>query len=56
MSRIHHFFLLSSAEVETDELSKGPAVFCGLGLSLGLIGVFIGTYFFFKAGKSGPTG
>uniref|UniRef100_A0A3Q4HG83 H-2 class II histocompatibility antigen, I-E alpha chain-like n=1 Tax=Neolamprologus brichardi TaxID=32507 RepID=A0A3Q4HG83_NEOBR len=43
-------------EVETDELSKGPAVFCGLGLSLGLLGVFIGTYFFLKAGHSGPTG
>ncbi|XP_031592709.2 H-2 class II histocompatibility antigen, A-Q alpha chain-like isoform X2 [Oreochromis aureus] len=43
-------------EVETDEISKGPAVFCGLGLSLGLLGVFIGTYFCFKAGHSGPAG
>ncbi|XP_063316324.1 H-2 class II histocompatibility antigen, A-Q alpha chain-like [Pelmatolapia mariae] len=43
-------------EVETDEISKGPAVFCGLGLSLGLLGVFIGTYFFLKAGHSGPPG
>uniref|UniRef100_A0A3P9CM83 H-2 class II histocompatibility antigen, A-Q alpha chain n=1 Tax=Maylandia zebra TaxID=106582 RepID=A0A3P9CM83_9CICH len=43
-------------EVQTDEPSNGPDVFCGLGLSLGVIGVFIGTYFFFKAGKSGPTG
>uniref|UniRef100_A0A3P9CM72 H-2 class II histocompatibility antigen, A-Q alpha chain n=1 Tax=Maylandia zebra TaxID=106582 RepID=A0A3P9CM72_9CICH len=35
-------------EVQTDEPSNGPDVFCGLGLSLGVIGVFIGTYFFFK--------
>uniref|UniRef100_A0A3P9CLM1 H-2 class II histocompatibility antigen, A-Q alpha chain n=1 Tax=Maylandia zebra TaxID=106582 RepID=A0A3P9CLM1_9CICH len=41
---------------ENKEPSNGPDVFCGLGLSLGVIGVFIGTYFFFKAGKSGPTG
>ncbi|XP_003458494.3 H-2 class II histocompatibility antigen, A-U alpha chain [Oreochromis niloticus] len=43
-------------EVETDEINNDPAVFCGLGLSLGLLGVFIGTYFFFKAGHSGPAG
>uniref|UniRef100_A0A3Q4GTT2 Ig-like domain-containing protein n=1 Tax=Neolamprologus brichardi TaxID=32507 RepID=A0A3Q4GTT2_NEOBR len=34
-------------EVETDEISKGPAVFCGFGLSLGLLGVFIGTYVYY---------
>nr|XP_004554465.1 H-2 class II histocompatibility antigen, A-Q alpha chain isoform X2 [Maylandia zebra] len=33
--------------VETEEISNGPAVFCGFGLSLGLLGVFLGTCFFF---------
>ncbi|XP_030575671.1 H-2 class II histocompatibility antigen, A-U alpha chain-like [Archocentrus centrarchus] len=40
-------------EVETDEISTGPAVFCGLGLSLGVLGVFGGIFFFVKAGHSG---
>ncbi|XP_051245003.1 H-2 class II histocompatibility antigen, A-Q alpha chain [Dicentrarchus labrax] len=35
-------------EVDTDETSIGPAVFCGLGLSLGLLGVAVGTFLFVK--------
>ncbi|XP_041862857.1 H-2 class II histocompatibility antigen, A-Q alpha chain-like [Melanotaenia boesemani] len=33
-------------EVETEEISCGPAVFCGLGVSLGLLGVAAGTFFY----------
>ncbi|XP_041862845.1 H-2 class II histocompatibility antigen, A-U alpha chain-like [Melanotaenia boesemani] len=39
-------------EVETDEkISSGPAVFCGLGISLGLLGVAAGTFFFVKGNQ-----
>ncbi|XP_013870381.1 H-2 class II histocompatibility antigen, A-Q alpha chain [Austrofundulus limnaeus] len=34
--------------VDTDEKSRGPAVCCGLGLTLGLLGVVAGTFFFVK--------
>nr|XP_046270895.1 H-2 class II histocompatibility antigen, A-D alpha chain-like isoform X2 [Scatophagus argus] len=35
-------------EVDTDEVNVSPAVFCGLGLSLGLLGVVAGIFFFVK--------
>ncbi|XP_072225676.1 H-2 class II histocompatibility antigen, A-U alpha chain-like [Leuresthes tenuis] len=37
-------------EVEKDEVTtnNGPAVFCGLGLTFGLLGVAAGTFFFVK--------
>ncbi|XP_042247603.1 H-2 class II histocompatibility antigen, A-Q alpha chain-like [Thunnus maccoyii] len=35
-------------EVEINETTIGPAVFCGLGLSLGLLGFAAGTFFFVK--------
>ncbi|XP_041862780.1 H-2 class II histocompatibility antigen, A-Q alpha chain-like isoform X2 [Melanotaenia boesemani] len=39
-------------EFETDEkISSGPAVFCGLGISLGLLGVAAGTFFFVKGNQ-----
>ena len=44
------FLSLSSLEVEKDEVTtnSGPAVFCGLGLTFGLLGVAAGTFFFVK--------
>ncbi|XP_033500001.1 H-2 class II histocompatibility antigen, A-Q alpha chain-like [Epinephelus lanceolatus] len=38
-------------ETDTDETNIGPAVFCGLGLGLGLLGVAAGTIFFVKGNK-----
>ncbi|XP_044038586.1 H-2 class II histocompatibility antigen, A-Q alpha chain-like [Siniperca chuatsi] len=38
-------------EVDTNEISIGPPVFCGLGLSLGLLGVAAGTFFFVKGNQ-----
>ncbi|GLD66755.1 H-2 class II histocompatibility antigen, A-Q alpha chain-like protein [Lates japonicus] len=38
-------------EVDTDQMSIGPAVLCGLGLSLGLVGVAAGTFFFVKGNQ-----
>ncbi|CAI5675254.1 H-2 class II histocompatibility antigen, A-Q alpha chain-like [Oreochromis niloticus] len=35
-------------EVQTDEPSNGPDVFCGLGLSLGVIGVVAGAFLYVK--------
>ncbi|KAK2833543.1 hypothetical protein Q5P01_017432 [Channa striata] len=38
--------------VDTDEISiSSPAVFCGLGLTLGLLGVAAGTFFFAKGSQ-----
>ncbi|XP_036945136.1 H-2 class II histocompatibility antigen, A-Q alpha chain-like isoform X1 [Acanthopagrus latus] len=38
-------------DVETDEISNAPDVFCGLGLSLGLLGVPAGIFFFVKGSQ-----
>lgn len=38
-------------EVEVEEVSSGPSVFCGLGLTLGLLGVAVGTFFFVKGNQ-----
>ncbi|XP_071319232.1 H-2 class II histocompatibility antigen, A-Q alpha chain-like [Trachinotus anak] len=38
-------------EVDKDESSTGPAVFCGIGLSLGLLGLAAGTFFFVKGNQ-----
>ncbi|XP_056257909.1 H-2 class II histocompatibility antigen, A-Q alpha chain-like isoform X3 [Seriola aureovittata] len=38
-------------EVDTDEISIGPAVFCGLGVSLGLLGFAAGAFFFVKGNQ-----
>lgn len=38
-------------DVETNEMTIGPAVFCGLGLSLGLFGIAAGTFFFVKGNQ-----
>uniref|UniRef100_A0A3B4FDW8 H-2 class II histocompatibility antigen, A-Q alpha chain-like n=1 Tax=Pundamilia nyererei TaxID=303518 RepID=A0A3B4FDW8_9CICH len=38
---------------ENKEISNGPAVVCGFGLSLGFLGVFLGTCFFVKVVRSG---
>ncbi|XP_026208159.1 H-2 class II histocompatibility antigen, A-Q alpha chain-like [Anabas testudineus] len=35
-------------EVDTNKIVIGPSVFCGLGLTLGLLGVSAGTFFFFE--------
>ncbi|XP_008286268.1 H-2 class II histocompatibility antigen, A-Q alpha chain-like isoform X2 [Stegastes partitus] len=35
-------------EVEIEEASSGPAIFCGLGLTLGVLGVVGGTFLFVK--------
>ena len=43
--------LLSSPDVETDEISNAPDVFCGLGLVLGLLGVPAGIFFFVKGNQ-----
>uniref|UniRef100_A0A3P9B2V2 H-2 class II histocompatibility antigen, A-U alpha chain n=2 Tax=Maylandia zebra TaxID=106582 RepID=A0A3P9B2V2_9CICH len=36
------------AEVMNSDQSLGPAIFCGVGLSLGLLGVTVGVFFFVK--------
>ncbi|KAL2092144.1 hypothetical protein ACEWY4_011942 [Coilia grayii] len=41
-------------DVEVSEPSIGPSVFCGVGLTLGLLGVATGTFFLVK-GKEIPT-
>ncbi|XP_041840880.1 mamu class II histocompatibility antigen, DR alpha chain-like [Melanotaenia boesemani] len=38
-------------EVEATKPGIGPTVFCGLGLTVGVVGVAAGTYFFIKAIK-----
>ncbi|KAM4716394.1 H-2 class II histocompatibility antigen, A-Q alpha chain-like [Anableps anableps] len=38
-------------DVETDEMSMGPAVFCALGLTLGFLGVAAGIFFFVKGSQ-----
>lgn len=48
---VKNIFLLSSPEVDIHEISIGPAVFCGVGLSLGLLGVAAGTFFFVKGNQ-----
>ncbi|KAF3700251.1 H-2 class II histocompatibility antigen, A-Q alpha chain [Channa argus] len=40
--------------IDTDEISIVPTVFCGLGLSLGLLGVAAGTFFFVKGNIRAP--
>ncbi|XP_062323427.1 H-2 class II histocompatibility antigen, A-R alpha chain-like isoform X2 [Osmerus eperlanus] len=39
-------------EVEVNESSAGPAVFCGVGLTLGLLGVAAGTFLLVKQPQS----
>ncbi|XP_014908579.1 H-2 class II histocompatibility antigen, A-U alpha chain-like isoform X2 [Poecilia latipinna] len=38
-------------DVETEEMSVGPTVFCALGLTLGLLGTAAGTFFFVKGNQ-----
>ncbi len=38
-------------DVEVAIPSVGPAVFCGVGLTLGLLGVAMGTFFIVKGNK-----
>lgn len=38
-------------EVDTNERRIGPAVFCGLGLTLGVVGVVAGTFLFVKGSQ-----
>src|SRR4029434_2415358 len=42
----------ASSDVEVPESSLGPSVFCGVGLTLGLLGVATGTFFFVKGKES----
>ncbi|XP_068181783.1 H-2 class II histocompatibility antigen, A-U alpha chain-like [Antennarius striatus] len=38
-------------DVEVDQPSIGPAVFCGVGLTVGLVGVAVGTFFLIKGNE-----
>ncbi|XP_068181888.1 H-2 class II histocompatibility antigen, A-U alpha chain-like [Antennarius striatus] len=38
-------------EVEVDQPGIGPAVFCGVGLTVGLLGVAVGTFFLIKGNE-----
>lgn len=40
-----------SPEVEVEQPSVGPAVFCGFGLTIGLLGVAVGTFFLIKGNE-----
>ncbi|TKS80466.1 hypothetical protein D9C73_014566 [Collichthys lucidus] len=40
-----------SPDVEVKQPGVGPAVFCGLGLTVGLLGVAAGTFFLIKGNE-----
>ncbi|KAF6735550.1 SLA class II histocompatibility antigen, DQ haplotype C alpha chain [Oryzias melastigma] len=46
-----HLPLPLSADVEKTQAGVGPAVFCGLGLTVGLLGVAAGTFFLIKGNE-----
>ena len=46
------YFLFPPADVEEQQQpGVGPAVFCGLGLTVGLLGVAAGTFFLIKGNE-----